>query len=293
MAARTSWEGYLRLNLLSVPVKAYSATVSGGGRIGFHLLHAKCNSRIHYKKVCPIHGEVPNEEIVSGYEFAKGKYVTVEPEELDKLLPENEKSIDIDVFIRPKDLDPIYYDGRTYYLVPDGRVAQKPYAVLQRVMAEHERYAVATVIFSGREQLVLVRPMEGLLAMTMLSYEDQIKTPASFQDDVPDVSVGAAELKLAESLVEASTAHRFDFSKYEDQYSGKLTKLLEAKSAGKKVAPKKGHDEPVVINLMDALRKSLDRTKRGAAATNGKAKSAKAKAAARKTRRTSKPRKTG
>src|SRR4051794_26714907 len=157
MASRTSWEGYLRLNLLSVPVKAYSATVSGKGKIGFHLIHAKCNNRIRYQKVCPTHGEVPNDEIVSAYEFAKGKYVVIDDEEREKLLPENDKAITIDTFIRPGDLDPIYYGDRSYYLVPDGRVAQKPYAVLQQVMAERERMAVAQMIFSGREQVVLIR----------------------------------------------------------------------------------------------------------------------------------------
>jgi len=106
-----AWEGYLRLNLLSVPVKAYSATVSGHGKIGFHLIHSKCNSRIRYKKTCPIHGEVPNDEIVSGYEVSDGKYVLVEKEELAKLKADADKAIAIDVFIRPEDLDPVVLHG--------------------------------------------------------------------------------------------------------------------------------------------------------------------------------------
>src|SRR5947208_3034048 len=118
MAMRSSWEGYLRLNLISVPVKAFSATVSGKGRIGFHLLHSTCNSRIRYKKVCPIHGEVPNDEIVSAYEHAKDQYVVVKKEELQKLKPDADKAIDIDVFIKPADIDPVYFTERSYYLVP-------------------------------------------------------------------------------------------------------------------------------------------------------------------------------
>src|SRR2546421_6415295 len=102
MPGRPSWDGFIKFNLISVPVKAYSATVSGGGKIGFHLLHKKCNSRIRYKKVCPIHGEVEKDEIVSAYEYAKGKYVPVDPEELDKLRTENDKAIGIDAFIRPE-----------------------------------------------------------------------------------------------------------------------------------------------------------------------------------------------
>src|SRR5213594_1891857 len=128
MAARSTWEGYLKLNLVSVPVKAFSANTAGGGRIGFNQIHAKCHSRIRYKKVCPIHGEVSNDEIVSGYEYAKGQYVLIDPEELSKLRPGSDKTINIDVFIRPEDLDPMYFTDRTYYLAPDGKVGQKPYA---------------------------------------------------------------------------------------------------------------------------------------------------------------------
>jgi DNA end-binding protein Ku len=294
MASRTSWEGYLRLNLLAVSVKAYNVSISGGGKIRFHMIHTRCHSRIRYKKVCPIHGEVPNEEIVSGYELAKGKYVVVDPDELDKLLPENDKAINIDTFIEPGDLDPIYYGDRTYYLVPDGRVAQKPYAVLQRVMAERGRYAVALMILSGREHVVLLRPVEGLLAMTLLNYEQQVKKPSEFGDEIPDVSVDKQELALAENLIDASTAERFDFERYQDEYTGKLETMLESKASKKKIAKTRDHEEPVVINLMDALRQSLNRAKRGSstgkASRNGKAKK---HAASRRPHRAKAKRKTG
>jgi DNA end-binding protein Ku len=296
MAARSSWEGYLRLNLLSVPVKAYNTMVSGGGRIRFHLVHAECQSRIHYKKVCPIHGEVPNEEIVSGYEYAKGKYVIVEPHELDKLLPENDRTIDIDVFVRPDELDPVYYGDKSYYLVPDGRVAERPYAVLQRVMEEKDRYAIARVIFSGVEHVVVVRPVEGLLAITMLNYQDQTKGPSTFKDEVPDARVDKKELELAESLVDASTTDEFDFGKYHDEYTEKLASMLEAKASGKRVAPSRRHEEPVVINLMDALRKSLDRAKSSTSAKHDagtKRKGKKSSGNARTSRRVVRSRKTG
>src|SRR5262245_19330427 len=190
MPSRPSWEGYLRFNLISVPVKAYNATVAGGGKIGFHLLHKKCSSRIRYKKVCPIHGEVDKDEIVSGYEYAKGKYVIVDPAELDKLRSENDKAISIDSFIRPEAIDPMYFGGRSYYLVPSGHVAQKPYAVLQEVMDKQQRYGIAQLVFAGREQIAVVRPVNNLLAMTILNYADQVKKPKSFEEEVthPQVS---------------------------------------------------------------------------------------------------------
>ncbi|MFL5328476.1 MAG: Ku protein [Gemmataceae bacterium] len=261
MALRSAWEGYLRLNLIAIPVKAYSATISGGGRIGFHLVHAKCNNRIKYKKVCPVHGEVPNDEIVSGYEVAKGQYVLVQPDELKKLKSGGDKAISLDVFIHPEDIDPVYFTDRTYYLTPDGKVGQRPYAVLQRVMAEERRYAVGTMIMSGREQVVLVRSVDRLLAVTVLSYEAQLKKPAAFEDELSDVDVANEELKLARSLVETSTPDHFDFASYQDEYTGRVQDLLEAKAAGKTVPVAAPEEEPAIINLMDALRESLKEAK--------------------------------
>lgn len=265
MALRSNWEGYVRLNLISIPVKAYSATVSGRGRIGFHLLHAKCNSRIRYKKVCPIHGEVPNDEIVSGYEKAKDQYVVVQKDELQKLKPDADKTIDIDVFIEPDHLDPAYFTERTYYLLPDGRVAYKSYAVLQRVIADENRYAIGTMVFSGREQVVALRPVDRLLAVSFLSYADQIKSPAAFLDELPETEVPAKEFELARGLVEASTTKHFDLSTYKDQYSGKVLKLIEKKAAdrGIKQSPA-AEGAPAIINLMDALRQSLKQVQRPA-----------------------------
>ena len=123
MAARSSWKGFLRLSLVSVPVKAYTAAASGGGEIHLNQLHAECHSRIQYKKTCPLHGEVKAEEIVSGYEYSKGQYVIVDTDELSKLRTEDDKAIKVNAFIAPDDLDPIYQTGKTYYLVPDGPVA--------------------------------------------------------------------------------------------------------------------------------------------------------------------------
>src|SRR5262249_40436231 len=130
MAARSSWKGFLRFSLVSVPVKAYNATTSGGGEITLNQIHADCHSRIKYQKVCPVHGEVSGDAILSGYEFAKGQYVVVDPAEIEKLRPESDKAVQIDAFVSPATIDPIYQNGKTYYLVPDGPVAFKPYALL-------------------------------------------------------------------------------------------------------------------------------------------------------------------
>src|SRR3954462_3977380 len=122
MALRTSWKGFLRLSLVSVPVKAYSAAASGNGRIHLNQLHETCHSRIRYQKVCPLHGEVTSDEIVSGYEYAKGQYVVIDEDELDKLRTPAERAINIDKFVPFSTIDPLYFDGRAYYLLPDGPV---------------------------------------------------------------------------------------------------------------------------------------------------------------------------
>ncbi|HYV39644.1 MAG TPA: Ku protein [Gemmataceae bacterium] len=274
MALRSSWEGFLRLSLISVPVKAYSAAVIGRGKIAFHQLHAKCHRRIRHQKVCPIHGEVPNDEIVSGYEYAKDEYVVIDPKELAKLRPGSDKTINIEVFVQPDALDPIYFTERSYYLAPDGKAGHKPYAILHKVMADEKRFALATMVFAGRDHQVLIRPLDRLLAVTVLSYAAQVKTPSSFDDEIPRATVSSQELKLARTLVDESTADHFDFSTYEDEYTGKVTKLIEAKASGKKLVTARKNEEPHVINLMDALRRSLKAVKRSgpamAPARNGK-----------------------
>jgi DNA end-binding protein Ku len=257
MAARSSWKGYLKLSLVSVPVKAYTATSSEGSEVRLNQLHKECNSRINYKKTCPIHGEVPSEEIVSGYEYTKGQYVVVDPTELEKLRSEDDKAIKIDTFVDPKTLDPIYYSGKSYYLVPDGPVAQKSYAVLHQSMVDEKRYAVAQVVMHNREQTVLVRPVDNLLLMSILNLENQVTKPATFEEEVSKVEVPPQELKLAKTLIDATTTKKFDFAKYKDVYTEKLTKLIEAKVAGEEIVAAPMHEQAQIINLMDALRQSV------------------------------------
>jgi DNA end-binding protein Ku len=261
MPARPVWQGFLKLSLISVPLKAYRAAVSGDGKTGFNQIHAACNSRIRYKKVCPVHGEVSNDEIVPGYQYAKGQYVVISPEELDKLRTESDKAITIDLFVRPETLDPVYQTGNTYYLVPDGPVGQKPYAVIQKVMADQGRHAIARVVFRGKEETVLLRPLDGLLAMTTLRYENQIKKPSSFEEEVPRPKVGSEELEMARSLVAAGAAESFDFSAYRDRYRERLAQLVDIKVQGKEVVTPPAEEAPAVINLMDALRQSLNQVR--------------------------------
>src|SRR5205085_3812864 len=183
MAARSTWKGYLKLSLVSIPVKAYSAS-RGAETVALHQLHAKCHSRIKYQKTCPIHGEVPKEEIVSGYEYAKGEYVVIEPEELARLRGERERAITIDAVLSQHTIDPVYFTDKTYYLTPDGAVGQKPFALIQRCLTDDELQAVGRVVLYGREELVLVRPVDHVLAMTALKYESEVAHAETLDEEV-------------------------------------------------------------------------------------------------------------
>ena len=268
MALRSSWRGFLRLSLVSVPVKAYNAVQSGEGRIHLNQLHATCHRRIRYQKVCPEHGEVPADEIVSGYEYAKDKYVVVERDDLERARTPEEKAVAIEKFVKPEVIDPLWLDGRSYYLTPDGPVGQKPYALLHAAMKQEGRYGVGQVALSGREELVLLRTEGPLLMMAMLRFASQVKSPEAFVDETPQITLRNDELKLARTLVRETASERFDWAKYQDDYTEKLTEIIEAKVAGREVVASPAETEAPVINLMDALKQSVAkaRTKEGGAA---------------------------
>jgi DNA end-binding protein Ku len=264
MASRSVWSGFIRFSLVAVPVKAFTAAASGGGDISLNQLHKGCNSRIQYKKTCPVHGEVKAEEIVSGYEFDKGQYVVIDPDEVDKLRTPADKAINVAAFVTPDQFDPRYFNGKHYYLLPDGPVGQKTYALLLKAMVETGRVAFAQVVFSGKEQVVVVRPMGDLLVMSMLAYEQEMKSVSEFEPEAPKVDLPPAEVAMAKSLVEAMAQDRgtFDFAKYRNTYTDKLTQLIEAKMAGKEVVAPPAAEVPAVANLMEALQASLAAAKK-------------------------------
>src|SRR5262249_46750610 len=139
---RGSWKGNLTFGLVSFPVQALAVVDPDRDEIQFHQLHAECHRRIRYQKTCPVHGEVSQDEIVSGYEYEKGKYVEIEPDELAKLRPKRERSLTLDTFVEPEEVDPIYFDGRNYFLLPDGEKANEPYAVVREALAKEKRYGI-------------------------------------------------------------------------------------------------------------------------------------------------------
>jgi DNA end-binding protein Ku len=176
MAPRTSWKGFLKLSLVSVPVKAYTAN-NTDEEIRLNQLHGECHGRVRYKKVCEAHGELKSEDIVSGYEYAKDQYVVIDEEELAKVRKKSDKAVSIDGFVAPEKIDPIYLAGRTYYLLPDGVAGNRPYALLVRGMVDANVVAIAQVVIAGREQLVMLRPQDAMLVMNVLNYPKRVRRP--------------------------------------------------------------------------------------------------------------------
>lgn len=247
----------IRFGLVSFPAEAFNAHLVERDHPSFHQLHAKCHSRIRYQKTCPIHGPVDNDEIVNGFETSKGRFVEIEPEELEAARSQKEKSITIDTFIDPEQVDPFFYDGRVYVLAPAGDAGREPYAVFLEALQSKNRYGIGTVVFSGKDQVVLVRPYEDVLLMVLLNYSAEMRAPAAMVKDLPVIRHTDKSVRLAEQLIESWTDDRFDFAAYKDTYTEKVQEIIDAKVQGRETVAPTEEEEPDVINLADALRKSL------------------------------------
>lgn len=261
MPPRSSFRGFLRLSLVSVPVRGFTSTRTGA-EIRLNQLHQDCNNRVRYKKVCPEHGEIPNDEIVSGFEHAKDSYVVIDPSEVQALRKKSEKTVDIAGFIPADALDPRYFSGRMYYLTPDGAAGAKPYQLLREAMEGDNLYAVGSAILGGREQMVAVRPVEGLLGMSVLTYAEKVKQPSEFSEEVTTTKLTKAEKTLTKTLVEASRLEDFDFAEFKDGYVGELRQLIDLKIEGQEIVAAPDPEEPKVINLMEALKASVEGVKK-------------------------------
>ena len=270
--ARASWKGSLSFGLVSFPVQAFNAVDRQESDIHFHQLHAECHRRIKYQRLCPLHGPVSSDEIVSGFEYQKGRYVEVDDEELDELRTQEERTLKIDAFVDPERIDPIYFDGRMYYLFPDGNVAEHPFAVLNAALLKEERVGIGQVVFSGKYQLALVRPLDEVLHMAMLNYQPEIRSADQIVT-IPRSRPASREVKMAQTLIRGWGDEEFDFADYEDRYREKVQDLIDAKIQGRSIeAPSDAQTAPPVVNLMEALRQSVAQTAKGTASRRGRKK---------------------
>lgn len=268
---RAIWRGMLRISLVTIPVELYPSKVKGGGDIDLTWLHKTCHSRIHYKKICPIHGEVDKDEIVSGYQYSQNKYVIIEPEELAKLRSQSDKIMTVDAFIPPAALDEIYFTDMSYFILPDGAAAEKPYEVFYEAMQQQENYGIAKIVLFKRDHVVVVRPYDHLMLATALTYAERFKKPTEFKEDVPNTRASSKELELAKTLMDVLKPKEFDFSEYKDPYRDRVMELVQAKMSGQAIEVPPEEEEPATLNFMDALKKSLSRieSKNGTDKGNG------------------------
>jgi len=264
---RPSWKGFIRVSLVSIPVEGYTASATGESQVSLNQLHEDCGERIRYKKTCPVHGEVPSDEIVMGYEYERDQYALVDPAELDTLRSEADRSINVDRFVAPDAIDPRYFAGKTYYLIPSGKPGQKPYALLHRAIVDAKVVGLAQVVISNREQLVALRPIGKLLAASILQYAADVKPIDEFEKLLDNEPVSAQELKLAKTLIEATREGDADIEHYRDLYAERLRELVDAKVEGREVVKSKSSGKaPATINIIDALKASLEFKKTRAAA---------------------------
>ena len=255
MSVRSTWKGFLKISLVNIPIKVFPATESSGS-ISFNQLHGECQTRIQQKKWCPhCNREVPNSEIVKGFEFDKGRYVIMSDEDIEKVRPESTRVIDLVQFADAASLDPMFVD-RTYYLAPDGGVASDAFAVMREGM--QGKVGIGKLALYGREYLVAVRPFERGIVMHTLHHAAEMRGIDAIDElrSVP-ASVKPEEMKLARQVIQ-TFEQPLNLADYKDEYREGLQRIIDAKVAGEEIVATTAEAPPKVVNLMEALKKSLD-----------------------------------
>ena len=278
MPARPTWKGFLKVSLVNIPVKVFPATESNS-TISFNQLHGECRTRIQQKRWCPqCNREVPNTEIVKGYEFEKGHYVIVSEDDFEKVRPESTRVIDLVQFADDPCIDPMYVD-RTYYLAPDGGMASDAFAVMREGMKG--KVGIGKLALYGREYLVAVRPYQRGIAMHTLHHAGEIRAIDQVEElNAVPAKVKPEEIKLAKQVI-GTFERPLDLATYKDEYRAGLQQIIDAKIAGRDIVAPTVEAPPKVVNLMEALKKSLDAV---SAAKKQPAKASVAKAPAKRKR---------
>ncbi len=257
MAPRASWTGYLRLSLVTIPVRLYNA-VSSSNKASLNQLHKDCNLRLRQQMVCPAHGKVEKENIAKGYEFEKDRYVVIDEADLEKIRLETTKTIDLIQFVDAKEVDPIYFDT-PYFVAPDGPVAEEAFRILREAMRLAGKLAIGQVVISSKEHIVAIKPQDKGLVLNTLHYAEEVRNAAAYFEEIKAAGVEKTQLALAEQLVN-SLAGAFDPSRFKDRYQESLLEVIKNKIAGSEPIVAQKAEMGKVINLMDALKQSLAQT---------------------------------
>jgi len=284
MAARAYWKGQIRLALVSIPVEVFSATKSGA-TIAFNQIHEPTGKRIKYEKVVPGVGPVDPEEIVKGYQYEKGSYVLLSDEELEAVKLESKKTLELTQFVDHDEIDVFYFE-KPYYVVPADDLAEEAFIVLREALRRTRKVGIGQLAMRGREYLVSLKPCGRGIVLETLRYADEVNKARDYFRDIADHKPDEDLLDLAETLIERKTAE-FDPAKFHDRYIDAVHDLIERKRKGKtlhtedEAAPARGTN---VIDLMAALKRSIDRPGDSGSGSKGggAAKKAAAKPAAKK-----------
>jgi DNA end-binding protein Ku len=253
---RSIWRGAISFGIVNIPVRLYTATQDKD--LSFRMLHEKDNARIRFQRMCSVEEvEVPNDEIVRGYEYEKEHYVILTDEDFDQLPLPSKHTIELTAFVNAEEIDPVFYE-KSYYLEPEEN-GLKPYALLMRALQDKGLTAVAKIAIRNKEQLCALRFMDGTLMLETLYYPDEIRVERGA--DVPDVKVTKQELAMASSLIDLLT-EQFKPEEYQDTYREALMKLIDAKLEGQEVVEAETPEPTKVVDLMAALKASVEATKR-------------------------------
>ena len=259
MAPRPSWKGYLKLSLVSCAVALYPATTTSE-RVSFRTLNRATGNRVRRQFVDEASGEpVESDEQVKGYEVAKNEFITVEDDELKSVQLESNHTIDIERFVPRAQINELYYDT-PYYLAPTDRVGEEAFAVIREAMRAEKMVGIARVVLFRRERLLMLEPRGKGLVGTSLHYANEVNQESGYFEEIPDVDIPAEMLDLAKHIIKKMTG-KFEPSEFEDRYENALIELIRSKQKGTPIKPQPTHRQANVINLMDALRRSVDADK--------------------------------
>jgi DNA end-binding protein Ku len=275
--AAAAWKGFVSFGLITIPVRLYAA--ARRSRYELHQLHRKCHTRLRQPLFCPTcNRPVDRSEVVKGFEYEEGKYALIEPEEIKKIEPPSARSMDILAFVRNSEIDPLFFET-SYFLVPEEQ-GRKAYQLLLKALEDKERVAVAKIAMHQREYTAFIRPYNHGLALHTMYYANEVREAPGF-GKTEGVKVTAQEIKLAEQLVE-NLSEEFDIKKYHDEFEDRLHALIEAKRKGHETAAEAPQPRRApVIDIMTALKKSLERAE-GAQKSRGRARENSRKSAARR-----------
>ncbi len=269
MAPGAYWKGYLRLSLVSCPIQLFPAT-SESEKISFNQINKETGNRVRYRKVDDTTGEeVRPENIVKAYQISKGQYVEFTDEELEAVAIDSTRTIDIDQFVPKTEIDDLYY-VRPYYIAPEGDVGQEAFIVIRNAIQQMNMVALGRLVLTSREHVIALEARGKGLMGTLLRYPYEVRADADYFEDIPDLKIGKDMMELAKHIVESKAGH-FHPEQFEDHYETALKDLIDKKAKGVKIAPRPERAAAPVINLMEALRRSVasQPTKASAARAKG------------------------